>query len=299
MDYSRDAEREVKAAYVAITTVLAILIASSAANAENGVPANPCLQDPAACGLAQGSTFDFSQNDKSPDKKDTGTSVSFTGPKTATYYDFAPACSDNDRTGDTLCGAAVSLCPDPEIAYWQWTKVVDRATGDVVTDWTRESSSVCIGPSDPRLSPTLAIQAFITTEFKRLMVLKADVHAQPDGDTLVNYDTGFYTTTREVVLPEFPLLGSTIRVTAHPQRYDWKYGDGTTSDDAGPGEKDTLDVSHTYRRTGSLRIALTVTWTGTFTVDGGAARDVFGTAQTTSLPTPLQVKQARAELVTR
>lgn len=60
-----------------------------------------------------------------------------------------------------------------------------------------------------------------------------------------------------------------------------------------------LKVSHTYRRTGALSGTLTVTWTGTFTIDGGAARDVFGTAETTSLPTPLQVKQARAELVTR
>ena len=284
---------------MATALMLAALANAPAAKAEDGVPANPCLQNPAACGLAQGSTFDFSQHGSQSGKKDKGTSVSFTGPKTATYYDYAPACSQNDRTGDTLCGAAVSLCPDPDIAYWEWIKVVDRATGDTITDWRRQPSSVCIGPSDPRLSPTLAIQGFITTQFKRLMILKADVHAQPDGDTLVNYDTGFYTTTRAVTLPEFSLLGSTIRVTAHPQRYDWTFGDGTTADDAGPGAKDALDVSHTYRRTGSLRVSLTVTWTGTFTVDGGAARDVFGTAQTTSLPTPLQVKQARAELVTR
>lgn len=279
---------------VAVTGLMALPVAALATNDKQK------CSDTTACATASNGGFDFASSHDAPsDTKDTGTSVSFSGPSTATYYDFAPACSQNDRFGDTLCGAAVSICPDPEIAYWEWTKVVNRATGAIMTDWTRSSSSVCIGPNDPRLSPTLAIQAFITTEFKRLMVLKADVHAQPDGQTLVNYDTGFYTTTRDVTLPEFPLLGSTIRVTAHPQRYDWSFGDGGTSTDAGPGARDALDVSHTYTRTGAVTVTLTVTWTGTFTIDGGAARDVFGTAETTSLPTPLQVKQARAELVTR
>lgn len=260
---------------------------------------NPCVRV-VTCGAGDSDTFTFgSTNGSAGAGNDNGTSVSFHGPTTATYYDYAPACSQNDRLGDTLCGAAVSICPDPDIAYWEWTKVVDRASGVTLTDWTRQSSSVCIGPSDPRLSPTLAIQGFVTTEFKRLMILKGDVHAQPDGNTLVNYDTGFYSTTRNVVLPEFPLLGMTIRVTGHPQSYDWDFGDGTVLRDAGPGAKDGLDVAHTYRRTGGVTVSLTVTWTGTFTVDGGPPRDVFGTAQTTSLPSPLRVKQARAELVTR
>jgi hypothetical protein len=69
--------------------------------------------------------------------------------------------------------------------------------------------------------------------------------------------------------------------------------------DAGPGARDTLDVQHTYAHTGAVRVSLTVEWTATYRVDAGPVQQVFGTARTTSLPSPLQVKQARAELVTR
>jgi hypothetical protein len=222
------------------------------------------------------------------------------GPTAVILYSYAPACTGNDYTGDVLCGAAVNSCSNPaEIAFWVWTQSVDIGSAPDPNGWVRQLGSVCLGPHDPGLRPDAAINAYLATEFKRLMILKADVHAQPNGNTLVNYDTGFYSTTRDVVLPEFPLLGMTIRVTAHPQSYDWDFGDGTTVVDAGPGAKDALDVAHTYRRTGEVRVLLAVTWTGTFTVNGGPPRDVFGTAQTRSLPSPLRVKQARAELVTR
>ncbi|MCW2598659.1 MAG: hypothetical protein JWM02_488, partial [Frankiales bacterium] len=69
--------------------------------------------------------------------------------------------------------------------------------------------------------------------------------------------------------------------------------------DAGPGRRDASDVIHRYADTGSVAPYVVITWTGTFTVDGGQQRDVFGTAQTTGPGTPLQVKQARAELVSR
>jgi hypothetical protein len=56
---------------------------------------------------------------------------------------------------------------------------------------------------------------------------------------------------------------------------------------------------HTYQRSGDVGPYVVITWSGTFSVDGGPQREVFGTARTTGDPTPLRVKQARAELVTR
>jgi hypothetical protein len=88
-------------------------------------------------------------------------------------------------------------------------------------------------------------------------------------------------------------------VTAYPKQYDWYFGDGTSALDAGPGQSESSDVKHRYTQTGEVAPYVVITWTGTFTVDGGQQRDVFGTAQTTGPGTPLQVKQARAELVTR
>ena len=83
----------------------------------------------------------------------------------------------------------------------------------------------------------------------------------------------------------------TIVITATPQQYDWDFGDGEHTFNGAQ-----QDVTHTYANTGTAHV--TITWTGTFVIDGGARRDVIGTATTTGPGTPLHVKQARAELVT-
>ena len=56
---------------------------------------------------------------------------------------------------------------------------------------------------------------------------------------------------------------------------------------------------HPCGRNGHVGPFVVITWLGTFSVDGGPQREVFGTAQTTGDATPLKVKQARAELVTK
>lgn len=219
---------------------------------------------------------------------------------TIRFYDYSPACSGNgDRFGDVLCTGAISVCRQPGfISYWVWVRIVDRATGDPIQDWHRDGTT-CLGPDDPGLSAQNQVAAYLATEFQRLMVLKAEIRVQPEGSTLVHYATGFYTPTRDYDLPAIPLLGKSVQVTAHPKSYTWNLGDGTELVDAGPGARDTLDVQHTYAQTGSVQVSLMVEWTATYRVDGGPVQQVFGTAQTTSLPAPLQVKQARAELVTR
>jgi hypothetical protein len=58
-------------------------------------------------------------------------------------------------------------------------------------------------------------------------------------------------------------------------------------------------VEHTYTHKGVVRPYVVITWSGTYTVDGGAALDVIGTATTTGDGTPLQVKEAKAQLVSR
>jgi len=67
--------------------------------------------------------------------------------------------------------------------------------------------------------------------------------------------------------------------------------------DAGPGQSGQTDVAHTYTDKGVVKPYVVITWSGTFTVDGGAPLDVVGTAVTTGDGTPLQVKEAHAQLV--
>jgi hypothetical protein len=199
-----------------------------------------------------------------------------------------------------LCGAAVNTCLPANakiVAYWVWTVTTELATGNVTV--VKLPGSVCLGPGAAAVSPVAAIGGILASDFQRLIVLKAVAKVKPSGTTLVNYDTGFYTEAGRYVLAPVQILGHRVVVTAIPQRYDWYFGDGATAVDAGPGQADSSDVRHTYRQSGSVAPYVVMTWTGTFSVDGGAERTVIGTAQTTGPGTPLQVKQARSELVTR
>jgi hypothetical protein len=66
----------------------------------------------------------------------------------------------------------------------------------------------------------------------------------------------------------YRLLGEEVRVTART-RWSWEFGDGATlsTDDPG-GPYPHLDVSHVYRRAGSVQARVHADWTATFSVDG-------------------------------
>jgi hypothetical protein len=95
------------------------------------------------------------------------------------------------------------------------------------------------------------------------------------------------------------ILGHRVVVTARPTGWEWFFGDGRSVRTSSPGARGTVQVGHTYRDTGGVAPYVVVTWVGTFTVDGGSPRAVVGTARTTGPRTALQVRQARAELVSR
>jgi hypothetical protein len=224
-------------------------------------------------------------------------------PDTYVVYDYAPTCTSNTRTDTSaICVAAATSCkPQGQglISYWRWEATVSRSTGKVIDPpgWVQSRGSYCLGPAAAGAPPVAAVGGILAAEFKNLLVMKGTVTIEPKGTTLVNYETGFSTEAHSYVLAPVSILGHRVVVTAIPQGYDWFFGDGETLTNAGPGQRGTQDISHTYRRTGAVAPYVVITWRGTFTVDGGPPQDVFGTAQTTSPTTPLRVKQARAELV--
>ncbi len=184
--------------------------------------------------------------------------------------------------------------------FWRYQATVDRATGKVVAPgWTQSPGTYCLGPRDAGVPPLAAIGGVLAGDFQDLIVLKGVAVSDPKGSTLVNYETGFHTTATTYRLDPVTILGHSVRITATPERYDWYFGDGTKALDQGPGREGTLDVQHTYQSAGRVAPYVVITWSGTYTVDGGPARPVIGTATTTGPGTPLQVKQARAQLVSR
>ena len=159
--------------------------------------------------------------------------------------------------------------------------------------------SYCVAPEVAEPPAAVVIAGVVERDFKSLVVARGTAEVQPRGTTLVNYPTKFFTSAQEYVLPAVTILGRRVVITARPQSYDWFFGDGQSALDVGPGQARDSDVRHVYGVTGTMAAHVVITWSGTFTVEGGRVQQVFGTARTTGPGTPLQVKQARAELVTK
>jgi hypothetical protein len=203
-----------------------------------------------------------------------------------------------------VCGAALNSCQPAGqglVRYWVWVAEVNTATGQILDPpgWVLQAATLCLGPDNPGLPAKAAIGGILARDFKDLVVVKGVAHVDPEGSTLVNFDNGFWTDAKTYTLAPVQILGHTVVVTATPERFDWYFGDGTKAMDAGRGRHGTTEVEHTYTDKGVVRPYVVITWSGTYTVDGGAPLDVIGTATTTGDGTPLQVKEAKAQLVSR
>jgi hypothetical protein len=224
-------------------------------------------------------------------------------PGTYAVVQYVPTCAGNTRrhTAD-LCGVAVLSCSPPGrglLRYWVWVVTVDRVTGRELRAVQRPGT-FCVGSAVAGVPPVAAIGGLVAAEFQRLRVNVGRVTAEPGPTTLVNFETGFFTdASGPYALPAVTILGHRVLVTARPNGWEWFFGDGRSVRTSSPGARGTVQVGHTYRDTGPVAPYVVVTWAGTFTVDGGPAQAVVGTARTTGPRTALQVRQARAELVSR
>jgi hypothetical protein len=137
----------------------------------------------------------------------------------------------------------------------------------------------------------------VMTAMRRIGLPALAAHTQPEGKTLVNFATIFYTEpqpfTRSVTL-----LGRRVTIVATPQTFTWDYGDGTTSSTSTPGAPyPAKDVTHSYRD--AHRTVLTsvdVAYSARFRVGGGAWQDIPGTVTIAGPTSPLRISEATALL---
>lgn len=134
--------------------------------------------------------------------------------------------------------------------------------------------------------------------FRNLPLPPSDLVVQPPGgETLVNFDTNFYTEqgsfTRRV-----HLLGQRVDLRIWASRYRWVFGDGESqaSESAGAPYPDLL-ITHDYRAKGGVRPRVDTTYSARFSVNGGPWRDVDGTVTIPGAPVDLRVRTARPVLV--
>lgn len=139
----------------------------------------------------------------------------------------------------------------------------------------------------------------VATAFARLDLPAGDLVIQPpDGVTLVNFDTNFYTTSTRPLTRTVTLLGRQVTIEATPAEFTWHFGDDHHHTTTSPGAAyPDLQITHNYQRKGTYRPSLATTYTGRFRVGTNPWRNIPGTVTITGTPQDLRAIEATPTLV--
>jgi hypothetical protein len=222
---------------------------------------------------------------------------------------------DASFSGPGISRASIATCPDCE---WLLTTICKGGPGGGChgidscppdhrrmlvflrhageADYT-QVGSYCMGRDGP---VTVGEMAYRLRDVVVERVPAVHWSYQPAGGAVVNLPAVFSSgQPARLGTRRFDLIGFRIILNAQP-RWEWSWGDGTTSATDQPGGSwPDVSVSHTYRAPGRVAVALTTSWSGWFTVDGMGPFPTGGTAVLQqSGPWVLPVREARAHLVT-
>ncbi len=198
-------------------------------------------------------------------------------------YQWRTAC----RKGGPDCGV-LGACVDPDARLWQlWGLAADDHQWYYIT-----SECVAGDPSAAQIPLPRITPAQVLSAIRRIGLPQLTVHVQPEGTTLVNFDTNFY-----VVPQDFSrtitLLGRSVAVDATPTQYTWVHGDGSSAATSEPGAPyPQLDVTYAYRHKGTVTTHVQVTYSARFRVEGGSWQQIPDTVTVDGPPTTLQVSEA-------
>ncbi len=145
----------------------------------------------------------------------------------------------------------------------------------------------------PVLTPGLVAAAL-----RRVDLPASELVVQPpNGRTLVNFATNFYTEARPFTRT-ITLLGQRVDLRITPASYGWRFGDGASVSTSTPGAAyPDLQVTHDYLSAGTVSPAVDTTYTADFRVNGGGWRPVPGTVTIPGASVPLEVVEATPTLV--
>ena len=134
----------------------------------------------------------------------------------------------------------------------------------------------------------------VAKAWQRLTWPRSELSIQPpDGQTLVDFDTNFFTSNTRPTTQVVTLLGQRVTIEATPSRYHWHFGDGATTVTSSPGHKyPHLDVTHDYADPGHVRCSVDVTYTGRFRVNDDPWQQIPGTLTVGGDAVPLWVRTA-------
>lgn len=186
-------------------------------------------------------------------------------------YHQKPVCA---LGGAALC-RQVQTCANGEVMQQSWYQTPNGA---------EDTSVWCPGMVD---APSPAIETLTTGRilqaFKTIKLPAAPLVIQPpNGKTLVNFRTVFYTT-QQPFDRSIRLLGHRVDFRIKPSEYTFLFGDGHWLTTHEPGKPFTTvealdgNITHKYLTKGTFHPSLNTTYGADFRVDGGAWRPVNGT----------------------
>lgn len=232
-------------------------------------------------------------------------------------YDSVVNCGTNtpdSPTLDDLCGEAARACAGnaPEQGLGPSVRLFRRsisAAGAPTGPWVQYGVT-CFpedapGPARPTLTMAMVLAAFHDTAFA-----KAELEVQPRGNvTLVRLPTYFqarwpkagYAPGEVDRVDPARMAGFAVEIRPVAQRITYVYGDGSTS---GPttslgGPYPQGDITKTYSRAGTFVVHADVVYGGQFRVNRGQWVDIPATVTIRGASQTLQVRTAKARLVTQ
>jgi hypothetical protein len=148
-------------------------------------------------------------------------------------------------------------------------------------------------PAEPQLTSGMVAEAFA-----RVPLPPSQLIVQPpNGRTLVNFETNFYTET-EPFTRSVTLLGQQVELSITPTSFAWRFGDGKSRTTSSPGSAfPDLEITHSYLRKGRVTPSVDTTYTATYRVNGGPSQPVPGIVTIAGSAVPLRVVTARPQLV--
>lgn len=207
------------------------------------------------------------------------------GPQSTPSGGYAPAGDTADVPQAVDPAALLNPCGSgiPSITGAFWGPSIDLDCGG------SESST----PAPVPLSTTAVARAF-----REIPVPPAPLHIQPpDGETLVNFRTNFFTEVQSFNRT-ITLLGRRVELRIEAASYTWHFGDGETLTTEEPGAPyPKLRITHSYLKKGTYGPSLDTTYVADFRVGGGPWREVPGSVTIEGTPVSLRAIEARPTLV--
>ena len=206
---------------------------------------------------------------------------------------LSPACPNNSvtrgRGSDALCEGAVAVCPRPgEVSFRVYFRRSDQEP------W-KQVDQVCLG-ADSRPVTSAQVAAALREPFEKL-VPKQRPGFQPAGGALVHLPTIFYSGQPQATDGTVEVLGLDVTIRARPT-WRWRFDTGVERTFHRPGGRyPNKDVTHTYPTTGRRVVVVVTEWRGTYAVNGQAPQPIPAPVVQTSSPLPVEVFEARSQLV--